>query len=287
MSTNAATALAVREQNTADVEPSLMDDIRRMEPQYQAAMPRGLEAVQLTRDAFTLLRRTPRLGGCNRLSVLGGLMTIAQLGLRAGVLDQAWLVPFWNKNGGPRDERGNPKGEDAAQLIIGYRGYVELAHRSPHIAGFSARTAYANDEFKIRLGTAEEILHEPLLEGDRGAPALHYGVAKFTNGGFTFRYKTAAEMREHRDKFANNPHRATSPWRTSYVAMCDKTMLRDVSKFIPKATALATAVAVDESIRMNLDVDADPTETSRFVDGHVIDGDAPDEADGDQAGADQ
>jgi recombination protein RecT len=284
---NAAAALAVRETNAAAAERSLMDDIRRMEPQYQAAMPRGLEAVQLTRDAFTLLRHTPRLGACNRLSVLGGLMTIAQLGLRAGVLDQAWLVPFWNKNGGPRDERGNPRGEDVAQLIIGYRGYVELAHRSPHVGGFGARTAYANDEFRIRLGTAEEIIHEPLLTGDRGEIIAHYAVAKFTNGGFTFRYKTAAEMRAHRDQFANNPHRASSPWKTSYVAMCDKTMLRDVAKYVPQATALATAVAVDESIRTNLDADTDPTEASRFVDGHVLDEDDADVEATDETGGDE
>jgi recombination protein RecT len=270
VTSKAGAALAVRSQNqeAAPAERALMDDIRRMEPEYQAAMPRGIEAVQLTRDAFTLLRNTPKLGECNRVSVLGGLMTIAQLGLRAGVLGHSYLLPFWNRNGGPKDDRGNPRGEMVAQLVVGYRGYVELAHRSPLVAGFSARTAFEHDEFAVRLGTAEEIVHVPHLEGDRGKPIAYYAVVKFANGGFTFRYKTAAEMRNHRDRYAKSP--AKGPWKTQFNEMGEKTMSRDVSKYVPQATALQAAVAVDESVRMNLDVDTPPAEAATFVDGEVV-----------------
>ena len=79
--------------------PSLSDDIKRMESSFAMAMPRGNEATQLIRDALTCLRTTPKLAECDHASVLGGLMTCAQLGLRPGVaaLGHGWLLPFWNR----------------------------------------------------------------------------------------------------------------------------------------------------------------------------------------------
>ena len=59
-------------------------------------MPKGVEAAQLVRDALTAVRTNPKLAECEPNSVLGSLMTCAQLGLRPGVLGHAWLLPFWD-----------------------------------------------------------------------------------------------------------------------------------------------------------------------------------------------
>ena len=65
---------------------ALVAAVRRMQPQYEIAVGsiRGATADQLVRDATTLIRRTPRLAECNRDTVLGGLMSFAQFGLRVG-----------------------------------------------------------------------------------------------------------------------------------------------------------------------------------------------------------
>ena len=112
---------------------TLADQIRNMESQFQLAMPKGMEAQQLVRDALTCLRQTPKLAECTPQSVLGGLMTCSQLGLRPGVLGHAYLLPFWD-----RKQNGM-----VAQLVVGYRGLVELAHRSGQIQSLIARTVYA------------------------------------------------------------------------------------------------------------------------------------------------
>ncbi|GAB3224280.1 recombination protein RecT [Glycomyces halotolerans] len=267
-----ADALELRDQAAqTPAPPSLVDEITGMEPKFQAAMPRGAEATQLIRDAFGLLRTTPLLGQCNRLSVLGGLMNIAQLALRPGVLGQAWLVPFFNSKGGPKNASGKPKGEHVAQLVIGYRGYVELAHRSPIVAGMVARTAYENDLFEVELGTADRIIHKPLMDGDRGKPIAFYAVGKFANGGYTFRWMTKAQMDSHRDRFAAKPHKG--PWRDHYEAMSEKTMARQVAKYMPQATDLSRGLAVDETVRLDVNPDLSPTDASRHIEGEHVDGD--------------
>jgi recombination protein RecT len=115
--------------------PTLSQQIVRMEDQFAMAAPRGIEAKQLVRDALTALRQNPELAECDPQSVLGGLMTMAQLGLRVGVLGHGWLLPF-------RDWKTQQK---KAQLVIGYQGLVELAYRSNKIKSLAARTVHAND----------------------------------------------------------------------------------------------------------------------------------------------
>src|ERR1700749_4366408 len=83
----------------AEISPdtALVKSIRDMEPQYKIAMGaiRGATADQLVRDAITLVRRNPDLLKCDQGSVLGGLMSFAQLGLRVGTpLGHGWLIPM-------------------------------------------------------------------------------------------------------------------------------------------------------------------------------------------------
>ncbi|WP_174683141.1 recombinase RecT, partial [Mycolicibacterium fortuitum] len=136
----------------------LQANIQKMEQAFQLAMPKGVEAKQLIRDALTCLQVNPKLAECDQKSVLGSLMTCAQLGLRPGVgaLGQAYLLPFWDSK-----TRGQK-----AQLVIGYQGYVELAHRSGRIASIHARTVYENDYFEVEYGAAEDKwVHRPCIDG--------------------------------------------------------------------------------------------------------------------------
>lgn len=261
---NAEQALAKREeQQTDNRRVTIFDRIRRMEPEYQAAMPKGAEAAQLVRDAITLVKTTPKLAQCEEVSVLGGLMTIAQLNLRAGVLGQAYLLPMWNRK----------SGGFVAQLVIGYQGYVELAFRSPGLAGIVARTAFENDAFEVQLGTDDRIIHTPLMDGDRGLPVAYYAVAKFQNGGHTFWWMSHREMERHRDKYAlakNREGKIVGPWRDEFEGMAQKTVVRKLAKFLPKSSELAHALAADESVRIDLDPGIAPADAAQVVDGEVV-----------------
>ena len=236
--------------------PTLANQIQAMEKQFALAMPKGMEAQQLVRDALTCLRQTPDLAQCTPASVLGSLMTCAQLGLRPGVLGHAYLLPFYDKRAGGK----------VAQLVVGYQGLVELAHRSGQIQSLIARTVYENDTFEVDYGLEDKLIHKPFMGGDKGTPIAYYAVAKFTTGGHAFYVMSHPEMVAYKDK-----HSKTSkfgPWVDNFEAMAHKTCVRQLSKWMPKSTEMSQAIAADESVRVDL------TETAidypQHVEGEVV-----------------
>lgn len=268
---DAKQALEVRRQNGEVARSPLADDIRRMQKEFQVAMPRGAEAEQLVRDALTCLRSTPKLGQCDSPSVLGALMTVAQLGLRVGVLGQAWPVPFWDRNA---------KGF-RAQLIIGYRGYGELAHRSPKVQSFIPRIVYANDEFDIDYGVAGTLVHRP-AQGHRGEPIGYHSIARYTNGGYDFLYMTKAEVEEHRDRFATTRTKEGvifGTWVQHFDAMAQKTPQRLLAKYIPMTPDLERGVYVDGGLRIDVNprnLPEEVTEQPRIIEADGGEDDGPD-----------
>lgn len=254
---------------------NLPDQIRAMESQFQMAMPRGAEAAQLVRDAITAIRQTPQLAECDAPSVLGSLMTCAQLGLRPGVLGHAYLLPFWDSKAGHR----------RAQLVIGYQGLVELAHRSGQIKSLIARTVYENDLFEIDYGLDDRLVHKPTMNGPKGRPVAYYAVAKFNSGGHAFYVMSHYEMEEYRDNHATaktRDGRVVGPWRDHFEGMAHKTCVRQLAKWMPKSTDLGRAIEVDNSVRVDLTPAA--VDYPEHVDGQVIDDQEQDPAP-DDAGA--
>ncbi|QBC87358.1 recombination protein RecT [Mycobacterium avium] len=258
----------------AQAENSLQNKIRQMEQQFQLAMPRGVEAVQLVRDALTCLQSNPKLAECEHKSVLGALMTCAQLGLRPGVsvLGQAYLLPFWDKN---LERPNGGKGGFRAQLVIGYQGYVELAYRSGRIASLHARRVYANDYFEIEYGAAEDKwVHRPYLDGPRGDVKLYYAVGRTVDGGHRITDPVSvADMQAYRDRHATAKDRngkVVGPWVDHFDAMADKTMIRTLMKLLPKSTEQQQAIAHDGGVRVDVTPDAINTEPD-YVDGEVVD----------------
>lgn len=249
----------------------LDQQIQRMEAQFQMAMPRGVEAKQLVRDALTALRMTPKLAEADPKTVLGALMTCSQLGLRPGVLGHAWVLPFY-------DSRSRTQ---KAQLVIGYQGLVELAHRSGKIQSLIARTVYANDEFDVAYGLEDKLVHKPNLSGDRGQPVAYYAVVKLTTGGRAFVVMTQSDVEAHRDAHAmakTREGKIVGPWRDNFEAMAHKTCVLKLAKWMPKGTDLAVAIAADESVRVDLTPDHGAESVSHQYSGEeVVDGEVVDE----------
>jgi recombination protein RecT len=247
--------------------------VRQMEAQFQLAMPKGTEAAQLVRDAMTLFSATPRLALCDSTSVLGGLMTCAQLGLRPGVLGQAWLIPFKGK----------------AQLVVGYQGLITLAQRSGDIASIFARCIHENDQWDVEYGTENRLVHKPFLRGPRGEVVGYYAVVKSTRGGTYWEFMTRADAEEHRDKFAmarkDKDGQVVGPWADHFDAMALKTVLIRSLKLAPRNTEIQQAFAVDNTVRVDVQPTAQPEDVSMAtVAGEVAEDDwtaaeQPDEGD--------
>lgn len=234
---------------TAERPPAtIIDHIRSMEGQFQLAMPRGQEAAQLVRDAITALRTTKNLDRCDAPSVIGSLMTCAQLGLRPGVLGQAWILPYW-------DSRANDgKGGHRAQLIVGYKGMVALAYRSPQVKTVIGRMVREGEIFEVDYGVADTLVHKPDMGG--GAPGeiiAYYVVVKTTTGGHVFYVMTRAEAEQYKERYAptNRDGKIVGPWVDNFDEMALKSCLRQLAKWMPQSTELQQAIDVDGTIRVD------------------------------------
>lgn len=244
---------------------TLAGQIRQMEEQFALAMPKGMEAAQLVRDALTCLKQTPKLAECTPQSVLGSLMTCAQLGLRPGVLGHAWVLPYWDSKSQSYQ----------AQLIVGYKGYVELAYRSGQIASIVGRTVYEGDTWDVEYGLDEKLVHRPALTGNREKPVAHYAVVKMANGGSSFWVMTEDEMQAWKKRYAptNKSGDVVGPWKSDYEAMARKTTLLRLAAWMPKSTELAYAMEIDNGVRTNIDPSASLADVTHHydVEGEVVD----------------
>lgn len=273
--TNAAAALELRREQSETAQASpLKRDIQRMESEFAKAMPRGEEAVQLVRDAITVLQKNPKLHQCDSPSVLGALMTCAQLGLRPSVMGEAFVLPFWD----------NGKGGFSAQLVIGYPGYIRLALESQLVDSLMPRLVHEHDEFDVDYGVSDTLIHKPARGRLRGEVTDYYAMAKFRSGGHAFLTMNRPEMEEHRDRFATTRARPVKgeakgrifgPWVDYFDGMGMKTTIRLLAKYLPKTPRLAVARYVDGSLRLNLNpeggVEAIPDQVEHpTVDGAVI-----------------
>ena len=224
--------------------PTIQSQIQAMEKQFQMAMPRGLEAAQLVRDALTVVRQTPKLAECEPNSLIGSLMTAAQLGLRPGVgaLGHCYILPFYN---------GRTRRMEA-QFILGYQGMLELANRSGDIEYVTAQKVCANDEFRQDPISGKH-QHLPPVTGSRGEVMGYYCVF-FRKGSERGQmvYMTKEDMEDHRDKFATAKKNGQvfGPWKDHFDAMALKTVVRQNFKFMPKSTMIENALVADETIRL-------------------------------------
>lgn len=263
----AGSSLTQRAHGTAERRPegtTLRDQIQQMEAQFAMAMPKGMEAAQLVRDALTCLRQTPDLADCTPESVLGSLMTCAQLGLRPGVLGHAWVLPYWD----------NKSRKRIAQLIVGYKGMVDLAYRNPKVASVIGRTVYEGDTFEVDYGLEDNLIHKPAMTGARSKPIAHYAIFKTVDGGRAFWVMTEDEMQAWKDRYApkNRQGKIVGPWVSDYEAMARKTVLLRLAAWMPKSTELAYALEVDNGVRTNVDPTASLTEVTHHYDGDTVDG---------------
>ena len=218
----------------------------------EALLPKHFDSERMLKLAIGALRTTPKLSGASLASLLGSVVTCAQLGLEPNTpLGHAYLLPF--------DKREKRDGqwvtvETQVQVIIGYKGMLDLARRSGQIVSIAAHEVCQNDDFRFAYGLDEELVHRPSMK-DRGAVIGFYAVAKLVGGGYSFEFMSCDEVNHIRDKAAEK-NRAkkdgsgrpiiTGPWADNYVEMGRKTVLRRLFKYLPiSIESLAFAAAID------------------------------------------
>lgn len=202
--------------------------------QIAAALPKHFSAERMTRIILTEVRRNPSLLECNSASLLGSIMTSSQLGLEVGpALGHAYLVPY------------NSKAGKECQLIIGYRGMIDLALRSGKVLSCIPHAVYENDLFEFEYGLNEHLRHIPSRK-ERGTFVGAYAKAELVGGGKQFVVMFRNEIDQVR-KSSKGSDSTYSPWHTHYEEMAKKTVIRRLFKYLPVSIDMQRAVNIDEA----------------------------------------
>ena len=209
---------------------AIRDLLVRQKTEIEKALPRHINADRMLRIALTECRKNPELLDCDRASFLGAIIQSSQLGLEPGsALGHSYLIPFNNSKRGIRE----------VQLIVGYRGMIDLISRADNAPTLVPRAVYEGDEFSYELGLSPILTHRPAKDRDPKAKLTHvYVVAEFKDGRKVFDVMSRADI----DKIRKNTH----VWRDYYEEMAKKTVIRHLFKYLPTSVELQRAISLDE-----------------------------------------
>ena len=213
----------------AEAVKTIQDLLARSRSQIQAALPKHLDADRLTRIALTTIRQTPKLLECDPLSLVKCILQAAAIGLEPDpILGRAYLVPYGRE----------------CTLIIGYKGFIDLARRSGEIQSIEAHVVYEADEWRFSYGLEPELYHRPADVTNRGKVVAAWALARFKDGGYQFEVMSLAELEAVRksSRAGNN-----GPWVSHTAEMYRKTVLRRLSKLLPLSPTVAREIAREEA----------------------------------------
>lgn len=203
-------------------------------------LPKHLNAERLMKVAQIAATTTPGLAKCDVPSLIGAIGQCAQMGLEPNtVLGHAYLVPFNTKR---KDGNGVERWVNSVQVIIGYKGLIDLARRSGQIVSIAAHDVCEADHFDMIYGLEEKLEHKPAL-GERGELVGFYAVAKLKDGGHCFEFMSLHQVREI---MANTQSKGKyGPWKDHFTEMGRKTVIRRLAKYLPLSIEFQTAAALD------------------------------------------
>lgn len=242
MTTNNLTARATTQAPAQKKADPIFNMIEKLKPQMAVALPAAMNAERVARIALTELRTNPKLAEAaqsNPASFMGAMLKASALGMEVGNgLGHAYLLPF--------DKRAKQNGtwvtvSTETQLIIGYRGMIELARRSGQIESLYAVEVYEGEHFEVSLGLDQNIVHQRDFTGQTKMTAdkviAVYAVAKLKGGMVQFDVMTTAQIEAIRSRSKSKDN---GPWMTDWVEMAKKTVLRRLFKMLPVSVEVQT-----------------------------------------------
>ncbi len=222
------------------------DMVKRM----QAVLPRHLSPERMLRVMAQAVFKTPKLAECHPITLLGAMMACASLGLEPNTpLGHAYLIPFEK-----RKKVGNDWVTERVDvnLIIGYKGLIDLARRSGDLESIHADVVYEGDEFSFEYGTNTHLRHVPTGDREGRIPKWAYAHAKLKGGGQGFEVLPYIEVLKIRNASQGYQQASrqrdggkSNPWIAFEHEMSVKTMIRRLSKFLPASIEFANAAELD------------------------------------------
>lgn len=205
---------------------SLAQLLEKQRGSLNTLVANGLKPDRLIKVVVASATKNPTLLECSPLSVYRSVAEAATLGIEpGGPLGHAYLVPYKNR------------GQMECQLIVSYKGMIDLARRSGQILSIEARVVYQGDEFEFEFGLAPKCRHIPKAQDQDDAKLTHaYAVAHLVGGGTQFEVLTRAQIDSIRAKSRSGQF---GPWKDHFAEMAKKSAVRRLFKYLPISIELA------------------------------------------------
>lgn len=181
---------------------------------------------------YVAVAQSSDLQACSPASIIKASSLSASLNLDIDQRGFAYLIPY--------------KGE--ASFQIGYLGLMELAYRSDKVMAIDAHCIYESEKGNVKIVRIDgqfSVEHPFSYEKPTGNIIAVYATAQIKNYG----PRTIVLRIDQVEWFRSKSKCPNSPaWKNDYEAMCKKTTIRQLVKFLPKSVAedLSRGAALDE-----------------------------------------
>ena len=198
--------------------------------QIAMVLPNHIKPERMVRVACTAMLRTPKLAECDQASFFNAMLQLSQWGLEPDGR-RAHLIPF----------RNNKENRTECQLILDYKGLVELILRTGNVASIHADKACDADEFVYDCG--QIVSHKIDFRKQRGEAFAYYCIITRKDGTKKCEVMSRDEVDaiRKRSKSANN-----GPWVTDFDEMAKKTVFKRASKWCELSSEIRDAFEHDD-----------------------------------------
>ncbi len=223
----------------AKPEEVLRGQLVAMAPQLAEALPPYIKPERFSRVVMTVVQQQPELLAADRRSLLIACTKCASDGLVPDGREAAFVI--FNKK---IKQDGRDLWIKVVQYLPMVGGVLKRIHNSGEVASVQAHVIRENDEFVIRRGLNETVVHTPKFPGNRGKIIGAYAIAKFKDGRDPiFEAMDLDDINRVREVSRS---KNDGPWVTWFDRMACKAVLHRLSRYLPMDSEVARVFNRDD-----------------------------------------
>lgn len=228
---------------------SFKELIERQETKDKFKEMLGDNAMSFLYSALQVVQKDFELSKADPQSILNSVSAIASMNLLIDPsFGQAFIGTYKVKDG--------LIWKTLAQFQIGYKGLIELGHRSNQFKGLNTDDVRQGEYIGTdRMTGITEFNWNQDQDARKKLPIVGYiAYFKLTNGFEKSLFMTIKEMNDHGRKWSKNFTDKNCGWQKDFDGMGKKTVLKLLlDKYAPKSTEMKKAIRFDQAIIDDMD----------------------------------